>query len=142
VALAAITGEPLSAFPRKPRRGGMSSFEVDTALRLCGYRLDVLRFARGERLPLHRLLARIPGARGILAVPGHWMAFEGLLVLDAWSLRATWVHDHPARRRKVHRVTVVYSAGSLEEDLRGFLLGSRLGAGAMLERVAARELRR
>ena len=117
VALAAITGRPLSAFPLLGRRGGMSSFDVQMALRVNGYRVvSCSTFARGERLPLHRYLASRPPARGILGVPGHWLAFDGLLVLDTYLPVATWVYDHPAARRKVKRVLrVVPAPGSIEE---------------------------
>lgn len=134
VALAAITGAPLSAFPRAPRRGGMSLIEVLVALQGYGYRVTIERFPRGAggRRSLAHVLAADPARRGILATRRHWMAFDGLLVLDSWVQRATWVYDHPlARHRVIRLLTVEPGAGSFREGCEGFV------AAAMTE-IAAR----
>jgi hypothetical protein len=52
----------------------MSNAEIERALCARGLRFEVLRFARGSRLPLRRVLARIYMGHGILAVRGHWLA--------------------------------------------------------------------
>lgn len=101
----------------------MTTLEVEAALRVHGYRVESrVTWMRGERQTLSRYLASHPPARGILAVPGHWLAFDGLLVLDTYLPLATWVYDHPAARRRVKRVIrVVPGPDSIEKWIRADL---------------------
>lgn len=108
-ALAALTGRPPQDFmrPVAGRYDGMTVGELKQWLRDCGVRFtQQYRPKHGK----HRMTVRRLGpksGRGIICVEGHWLAFDGTLVMDTLARRHQWAPDHKCARQRIVWMLVV-----------------------------------
>jgi hypothetical protein len=104
-ALAALTGDPLSAFLPAGRKKSLRWMDILLTLEARGVKYTRRYFAPEQRPTIQRALR--PVWHGLLAIDRHCMAFDGLLVLDTCCRRLTWVYDHPMRQRHVMFIVTI-----------------------------------